>query len=101
MVLLSSARVSVLIALSIATSVAGCSEPTKGAESTGERRAKIIDTEPVKREDVNRTVNVSGTLAAENEVTVSSQAEGVVSRVLADLGDRVRTGQVLVELDRE
>jgi len=46
-------------------------------------------------------VNVSGTLAAENDVTVSSQAAGVVSRILADLGDRVGAGQVLVELDRE
>jgi RND family efflux transporter MFP subunit len=32
---------------------------------------------------------------------VSAQAEGTVSRVLADLGDRVRAGDVLVELDRE
>jgi multidrug efflux pump subunit AcrA (membrane-fusion protein) len=80
----------------------GCSQPTKGAEgATRERPAKAVDTELVKREDVNRTVNVSGTLAAENDVTISSQAEGVVSRILADLGDRVQAGAVLVELDRE
>ena len=42
-----------------------------------------------------------GTLAAEDEVTISSQAEGVVMRVLADLGDPVKAGQPLVELDRE
>ena len=34
-------------------------------------------------------------------MTISSQVEGVVSRILADLGDRVLAGQVLVELDRE
>ena len=102
MVFLSPARIQVVLALFLATALAGCSEPTKGAErGTRERPAKVIDTEAVKREDVKRTVNVSGTLAAENEVTVSSQAEGVVSRVLADLGDRVREGQPLVELDRE
>src|SRR5215510_6796459 len=102
MVLLSPPRIQVVLALFLATTLAGCSEPTKGAErGTRERPAKVIDTEAVKREDVKRTVNVSGTLAAENEVTVSSQAEGVVSRVLADLGDRVREGQPLVELDRE
>jgi len=60
-----------------------------------------VQTDTVRREEVKRTVNVSGTLAAENEVTVSSQAEGVVSRILADLGDRVSAGQILVELDRE
>jgi RND family efflux transporter MFP subunit len=95
-------RTQVVLALSVAAALAGCSEPTKGAESsTRERPAKVIETEAVMREAVKRTVNVSGTLAAENEVTLSSQAEGVVSRVLADLGDRVRTGQALVELDRE
>ena len=102
MALLPSARIQVLLALLLATTAAGCSESAKGAETgTRERPAKAIDTEPVKRESINRTVNVSGTLAAENEVTVSSQAEGVVSRILADLGDRVGTGQVLAELDRE
>src|SRR6185295_5019454 len=34
-------------------------------------------------------------------VTISSQAEGVVRRVLADLGDPVKAGQTLVEIDRE
>jgi RND family efflux transporter MFP subunit len=60
-----------------------------------------VQTEAVRRDEVQRTVNISGTLAAENEVTVSSQAEGVVSRILADLGDRVTAGQILAELDRE
>ena len=43
----------------------------------------------------------SGTLAAEDQVTIASQADGAVSRVLVDLGDRVKAGQVLIELDRE
>jgi len=34
-------------------------------------------------------------------VTVSSEADGIVSRILHDLGDRVRAGDALVELDRE
>ena len=38
---------------------------------------------------------------AEDQVTVSSEAEGRVSRIAADLGDRVSAGQVLLELDRE
>ena len=53
------------------------------------------------QEKIRRTVEVVGTLAAEDEVTISSQADGAVRRVLADLGDRVKSGQTLVELDRE
>jgi len=50
---------------------------------------------------MRRSVEVVGTLAAEDQVTIASQAEGAVSRVVVDLGDHVKTGQVLIELDRE
>jgi RND family efflux transporter MFP subunit len=103
MALQSGTPVTLLLALAVATTLAGCSEQANGSEggATRERPARSIDTERVRREDVKRTLNITGTLAAENEVTVSSQAEGVVSRILADLGDRVTANQVLVELDRE
>src|SRR5262245_29559777 len=91
-----------LIAVAFGGLLTGCSKASTSAEATGRPApAKAVQTDSVRREEVKRTVNVSGTLAAENEVTVSSQAEGVVSRILADLGDRVSAGQVLVELDRE
>jgi RND family efflux transporter MFP subunit len=57
--------------------------------------------EPVHEEQIRRVIEVVGTLAAQDEVTVSSEAAGAVVRILADLGDRVRAGQVVVELDRE
>ena len=50
---------------------------------------------------MRRTIEVVGTLAAVDQVTISSEAEGKVSRILADLGDRVTAGQALIELDRE
>ena len=42
-----------------------------------------------------------GTLTAVDQVTVSSEADGTVRAILADLGDRVIAGQVLVRLDNE
>ena len=50
---------------------------------------------------MRRSVDVVGTLAAVDQVTISSEAEGTVRAILADLGDRVRAGQVLIQLDRE
>jgi multidrug efflux pump subunit AcrA (membrane-fusion protein) len=81
--------------------VSGCSKQREGRERKPDEAPKAIQVEAVRQERVARSVDVVGTLAAEDQVTIASQADGTVSRVLVDLGDRVRTGQVLVELDRE
>jgi multidrug efflux pump subunit AcrA (membrane-fusion protein) len=99
----SSSRLGLVGALLIAggLSVAACSRSETAQARGREEAAKPIKTEPVRQETVRRSVEVVGTIAAVDEATVSSEADGVVSRILADLGDRVRAGQVMVELDRE
>jgi len=80
---------------------AACSK-TESAQAKGrEAPAKAIATDGVRQEEAKRSVEVVGTLAAEDQVTIASQAEGAVSRVLVDLGDHVKAGQALIELDRE
>jgi multidrug efflux pump subunit AcrA (membrane-fusion protein) len=63
--------------------------------------AKKVAIERVQEQSVRRAVEVVGTLTAVDEVTVSSEADGLVSKILHDLGDRVHAGDALVELDRE
>jgi multidrug efflux pump subunit AcrA (membrane-fusion protein) len=90
-----------LCILILAAGTAACSK-TETAQARGrEDAAKPVKVEQVKRETIHRTVEVIGTLAAVDEVTVSAEAEGRVSKLLADLGDRVTAGQPLIELDRE
>lgn len=86
----------------VATATAACSKSSPGAQARSRDDApKPVEVEKVREESVRRAVEVVGTLAAVDEVTVSAEAEGRVSRLLADLGDRVKAGQPLVELDRE
>jgi len=80
--------------------LAGCSK-SDTAQARGRDEAKPVVVDTVRQEKVHRAVEVVGTLAAEDDVTVSSEAEGSVSRIMADLGDRVRAGQALIELDHE
>lgn len=77
-----------------------CTKPS-AQQTRREAAARSIKTTTVTEQSTRRALEVVGTLAAEDEVTVSSQAEGVVRRVLADLGDQVKSGQPLVEIDRE
>jgi len=88
-----------LCTMAVVTS--GCAD-SSAEQSGGPKEAlKAVKTDAVRQESVRRTLEVVGTLAAEDQVTVSSEVDGVVRRVLADLGDRVAAGQSLVELDRE
>jgi len=87
--------------VSFAAIAAGCSK-TETAQARGrDATAKPVKVEVVRQETVTRAVEVVGTLAAVDQVTVSSETEGKVSRILADLGDRVSAGQALIQLDNE
>jgi HlyD family secretion protein len=56
-------------------------------------------TQPLKRGDLRETVTATGTLKGRDSVDVSSQISGRVSRVLVDVNDEVKEGEVLAEID--
>ena len=56
-------------------------------------------TEEARRGDLTLTVTADGKLQATRSVTIGSELSGTVRRVLVDVNDRVKKGQVLVELD--
>jgi HlyD family secretion protein len=85
----------------LACIAAGCSKSETAQARGRDTAVKPVKVEAVRQETVRRAVEVVGTLAAVDQVTVSSETEGKVSRILADLGDRVTAGQALIQLDNE
>ncbi len=81
--------------------VAGC-DGGGGAEVTkagpGPRPIAVTVAE-VERRPVERTVEVVGTLRGWEEVTIGAKRAGRVIKVGHDMGDRVKPGEVLVELE--
>ncbi len=55
--------------------------------------------EPVTRGRLVVTVAANGTLQPTNKADIGSELSGTVARVLVDVNDRVKKGQVLAELD--
>ena len=55
----------------------------------------------VTRGDLARSVVATGKIEPLVKVEVKSKASGIVEKILADYGDHVKSGQVLVELDKE
>jgi HlyD family secretion protein len=56
-------------------------------------------TEPAAKGNLTLTVTANGTLQPTRSVNIGSELSGTVLRVLVDVNDRVKKGQVLVELD--
>ena len=90
-------RVSVVAAAALA---AACDRTTSAAVPTDAPPQAVVVAN-VETHELRRSIDVVGTLAADEEVTVSSEVEGRVRRIAADLGDRVTAGQALVVLDPE
>jgi len=55
----------------------------------------------VERGDLARSVVATGKIEPLAKVDVKSKASGIVEKIFADYGDRVKQGKVLVELDKE
>lgn len=69
--------------------------------AAAEQNSRPVKTELAQVRDVRRAVEVIGTLAAREEVVVSSEVEGRVATLAHDLGDKVTAGTPLVVLDPE
>jgi RND family efflux transporter MFP subunit len=87
--------------LTLLTLAAGCARSETAQASAGNGDPKPVRIDTVRRESIPRTVDVVGTLAAVDQVTISAETDGTVKRLFVDLGDRVSAGTVIVQLDRE
>jgi RND family efflux transporter MFP subunit len=54
---------------------------------------------PIQARAVDRVVETTGSLLAWEEVTVNTAVPGTIARLPVDLGDQVRAGQVVAELE--
>ena len=84
-----------------AASLSGCSpaEAQSSSKAPVAVREVPVTVAPLERRTVERTIDVVGTLRGWEQVTIGSKRTGRVSKVLHDMGDHVRPGEPLVELE--
>ncbi len=82
----------VLLAVS---ALPGCGK--KKDTETGEA-AQNVEVAPVTSEAVERRIDITGTLAAWEEATVSIEVDGRLTEMRVDLGDQVKKGDVLCRI---
>ena len=89
-----------LAALAVAATT-GCSNAAPAKESDARRapHAVAVTVAPVTTRRIQRTVQVVGTFHGLEQVTIIPKASGRIVRIHHDVGDLVRPGEVLMELD--
>lgn len=94
------ASIAVLVALA-AGSLAACkasSASREGGSRGGAAQARDVQVVPATEDSLVRAITVTGTLAAEEQVTLSMKVTGRLQDLYVDLGSRVTRGQVLARL---
>jgi RND family efflux transporter MFP subunit len=87
----------ILIACLVTALLAGCDRKTAAKVQTKEA-ALAVTVVPVRTQQVQRTVEFVATLDANDQVTVSSEIDGQIAAIAADMGDRVQQGQLLAKI---
>jgi RND family efflux transporter MFP subunit len=83
----------------LAVSGVACGKDTNSAARTKTQEPRPVRVVAAEVGPLPRTVTVTGTLAADEEVVAGFKVAGRVSEIAVDLGSPVRKGQVLARLD--
>ena len=94
----------VVVVVLLALGLAACrgehpaaAQDTRGPQTPPPREVHVV---PAGERALSRTVMATGTLAAEEQITLSAKVAGRVETIEIDLGSRVRRGQPIARLDQ-
>ena len=92
-----------IILLLIVLLASGCSSASPDqvpqAAAAAVVAAVAVETAKVEVRELDRLVEAVGTLDPNEEVTITNQVDSTVDKIFVDLGDAVRQGQVIAQLD--
>lgn len=90
-----------LAALALAGAACKSGYPVSAKNASEAKEARAVKTAQVSEIPMERAVTVSGTLAAQDQATVSAKVPGRVQTISVDLGSVVRKGQSLAQLEQQ
>ena len=85
-----------------ALALAGCHQPAAAEVDSGSKAGPApiaIAVAAAHQQSLDRTAEVQGALFPREQATMSSEVEGRVSEVIADFGDKVIAGQVMLKIN--
>lgn len=88
-------KITIISVLAIAVIMASCSQENKEAKKIEDTKDAFTLTKQV----VNKTLNLPAELLPYERAEINAKVEGYVQKVLVDIGDEVRKGEVLAVLE--
>lgn len=89
----------ILSALAIAI-LAGCSGKKDTQKDTNAVEAIPVKVQKLTKEDIARTLDYTANLQADEQVFYAPASTGRIEKIYVEVGDRIKKGQLLVEMDR-
>ncbi|HXG95166.1 MAG TPA: efflux RND transporter periplasmic adaptor subunit [Blastocatellia bacterium] len=90
-----------LLATAALTSACKSGYPVSARNTTESKEARKVEIARVAETPMERTVTVTGTLAAFDQATVSAKVPGRLHSISVDLGSVVRQGQPIAQLEQQ
>lgn len=89
----------ILSTLAIAV-LAGCSGKKDSAKDTNAVEAIPVKVQKLEKEDIARTLDYTANLQADEQVYYAPAATGRIQKIYVEVGDRIKKGQLLVDMDK-
>jgi len=88
-----------LAGLSLALFLAGCGKPAANNTAAAATLKQPVEVTTVARRDLDETLNLVGTVAANESATIRPEINGLVRGIYFEEGQRVKQGQQLLRID--
>ncbi|HEY9232073.1 MAG TPA: efflux RND transporter periplasmic adaptor subunit [Blastocatellia bacterium] len=99
--ILTFAAVLALAAIGLLNAACKSGYPVSAKNAPGAAETRVVKTAQVSEIPMERAVTVSGTLAAQDQATISAKVPGRVQTLAVDLGSIVHKGQVIAQLEQQ
>jgi RND family efflux transporter MFP subunit len=83
----------------LAVACSGCSKQKETSAEKEGAQIRAVRLSAVEHRGIERTIEVSGTLAADEQVTVAAKVPGRIASVAVDLASPVKTGDVIAQIE--
>ncbi|MDT8408371.1 MAG: efflux RND transporter periplasmic adaptor subunit [Wenzhouxiangellaceae bacterium] len=79
--------------------LSACDSPEPSAQSRPERASLPVRAFEVSRRDLEQRIQVAAPVEPLRDIQLAARTEGIIAEVFAEVGDRVRAGQLLARID--